>query len=302
MRRQPLVFLLCIVIIIGIIFGLSFPGAGNYSHTIPGLIGIMLFINFLDVKVRFRRLYPKVLLMTLILSALVMPLFVYYLLSRGFEMSYRLGLLLIAGAPTGITTLVLSRYIKGCDYNLVFSNFLFSTFCALFYIPILFRLILHATAKLEIEPLTVAGQMALLVLLPYVVSQTIVRLFPEQWTNLLKKISKGLTLVLFFCTILFSVGSVADQLNWDLNFIWLSLAVVTIFLIHGGLGYVVGCFWVRSDLKNTLPFIWSSRNIQLVFAIAVLNFSPPTYVPIIMGVFFHHLTNALWIWVSGKKA
>ena len=116
-----------------------------------------------------------------------------------------------------------------------------------------------------------------------------------------KIISKGFTLLLLFCIIVVSIGKVADQLAWYADSMWLAVLILAIYLTHGGLGYAIGYVWGNNELKMTLPFICSSRNIQLVFAIAVLNFPPLTYVPIIMGLFFHHLTNAFWLWILGKN-
>ena len=268
---------------------------------IPYMIGVMLFFNFLDVKIQFRRSYPWVLLITLFLSAVAIPVFAYYILSVGFTAPYRIGLLLVACAPTGITTLILGRYIKGSNYNLVLSNFLFTTFGSMFYIPILLKFVLNETVKLETSPYTLLGQMALLVILPYILSQTIVHLLHQQWLIKHKIISKGFTLLLLFCIIVVSIGKVADQLAWHADSMRLAVLILAVYLIHGGLGYAIGWVWGTAELKMTLPFICSSRNIQLVFAIAVLNFSPLTYVPIIMGLFFHHLTNAFWLWILGKN-
>ena len=265
------------------------------------MIGVMLFFNFLDVKIQFRRSYPWVLLITLFLSAVAIPGFVYYILSVGFTGPYRTGLLLVACAPTGITTLVLGRYIKGSNYHLVLSNFLFTTFGSMFYIPVLLKFVLNESVRFETSPYTLLGQMALLVILPYILSQTIVHLLHQQWLIKHKIISKGFTLLLLFCIIVVSIGKVADQLAWHADSMWLAVLILAIYLIHGGLGYAIGWVWGNAELKMTLPFICSSRNIQLVFAIAVLNFSPLTYVPIIMGLFFHHLTNAFWLWILGKN-
>ena len=154
---------------------------------------------------------------------------------------------------------------------------------------------------METSPYTLLGQMALLVLLPYILSQTMVHLFHQQWLVKHPNISKGSTLILLFCIVGVSIGKVADQLTWHANSMWLAIVVLAIYLIHGGLGYAIGRVWNNAELKMTLPFICSSRNIQLVFAIAVLNFSPLTYVPIIMGLFFHHLTNAFWLWILGRN-
>jgi predicted Na+-dependent transporter len=295
------VLFFCLTIILAVIFGLGFPQTGNYTGYIPYLIGITLFFNFLDVKIQLRRVNPGVLLISLFLSAVAMPLLAYYILSIGFTGPYRTGLLLVACAPTGITTLVLGRYIKGSNYHLVVSNFLCTTFASMFYIPILLRLILSEALRFESGPFRLLGQMALLVVLPYLLSQTIVRLLHQQWLIKYKIISKGFTLFLLFCIVVVSIGKVAGQLTWRADSLWLAALVLAIYLTHGGLGYAIGGIWGNNELRMTLPFICSSRNIQLVFAIAVLNFSPLTYVPIIMGLFFHHLTNAFWLWILGKN-
>jgi len=118
-----LVLLFCLTIILAVISGLGFPESGKFAIYIPYMIGVMLFFNFLDVKIQFQRSHSWVLLLTLLLSAIVIPGFVYFILSVGFPAPYRTGLLLVACAPTGITTLVLGRYIKGSNYHLVVSNF-----------------------------------------------------------------------------------------------------------------------------------------------------------------------------------
>jgi len=298
---STLVLLFCLTIILAVIFGLGFPQSGKYAVYIPYMIGVMLFFNFLDVKIQFQKSYPWVLLITLFLSAVAIPLFAYYVLSIGFPAAYRTGLLLVASAPTGITTLVLGRYIKGSNYHLVLSNFFFTTFGSVFYIPILLKFVLNEAVRLETSPYTLLGQMALLVVLPYILSQTMVHLLDQQWLVRHKIISKGITLILVFCIVAVSIGKVADQLTWHADSMWLALLVLAIYLAHGGLGYAIGHVADNNELKMTLPFICSSRNIQLVFAIAVLNFSPLTYVPIIMGLFFHHLTNAFWLWILGRN-
>jgi predicted Na+-dependent transporter len=133
------------------------------------------------------------------LSALALPGFVYYILSVSFTGPYRTGLLLVACAPTVITTLVLGRYIEGSNYHLVVSNFLCTTFGSMFYIPILLKIVLNEAVRFETFLYTLLGQMALLVILPYILSQTVVHLFHQQWLVKHKTISKGSTLLLLFC-------------------------------------------------------------------------------------------------------
>ncbi len=298
---KTVVLLFCLTIILAVVFGLGFPQIGYCVDYIPYMIGIMLFFNFLDVKFQFRRSYPWVLLITLFLSAVTIPMFVYYFLSVALPGPYRTGLLLVACAPTGITTLVLGRYIKGSNYHLVLNNFFFITFGSVFYIPILLQTVLDQTVKLKTSPTAMLGQMALLVLLPYILSKTVIHVFHPQWLIRQKNISNGFTLFLLFIIVGVSIGRVSDQLTWQADSIWLAVIVMVIYMIHGAIGYAIGWICNNSELKRTLPFIYSSRNIQLVFAIAVLNFDPLTYVPIIMGILFHHLANAFWLWILNRN-
>jgi predicted Na+-dependent transporter len=298
---RKLVLIFSLTIILAFIIGLALPQAGRYSVYIPQMIGIMLFFNFLDVKIELRQSHAWVLLVTLFLSAAAIPGLVYYVFSVGLPPPYRTGLLLVACSPTGITTLILGRYIKGSSYQLVLSNFFFITFCSIFYIPALLEFVLADVVQLETEPFHLLGQMALLVLLPYILSQTVVHLLHQHWLIRYKNISKIATLLLLFGVVVTSIGKVADQLVWSADSIWLAASILAIYLIHGGIGYAVGWLRGNAELKKTLPFICSSRNIQLVFAIAVLNFSPLTYLPIIMGLFFHHLTNAFWLWILDRN-
>lgn len=297
-----MVVIFCLVIVAAVIAGITFPTMGNFTEYIPYLIGLMLFFNFMDVKVNWQRSNLKVLLVTLLMSAAFMPLFAYHVLSRGFISQYRSGLLLVACAPTGITTLVLGQYIRGSDFNLVMSNFFFTTVCSMLYIPILLKSVLTESVIFARPPLAIIGQLALLALLPYILSSAFSRIVgPGRLINI-KKIAGAITLALLFCIVAVSIGKVTDQLTWRAESLWLALSILAVYLIHGGLGYLIGWLWGNPALKITLPFICSSRNMQLVFAIAVLNFPPLTYVPIIMGVFFHHLTNAFWIWILTRRS
>lgn len=295
-----MVLLFPLAIGLAVVIGLGFPQTGKYADYIPYMIGLLLFFNFLDVKIQLRRSYPGVLLIALFLSAVAVPGLTYYLLSVPFAGPYRTGLLLVACAPTGITTLVLGRYIRGSNYNLVLGTFFFITFASVFYIPFLLNIVLDQDVRIETTPFTLLAQMALLVMLPYLLGQVVVRVLRQQWLVDNPNISKGASLFLIACIVEVSIAKVADQMTWNTESLWLAVIVLAIHLIHGGLGYAIGRIRKNDELQQTLPLIWSSRNIQLVFAIAVLNFPPLSYVPLLMGIFFHHLTNAFWLWILGR--
>jgi len=281
-----------------ILCGFSFPQFGNYASYIPPMILLMLFFNFLDLKIEPHRLLRKELFITFFLSIVIMPSIMFYVLSVGFEPSYRTGLLLVACAPSGIMGIILIRYLTHRDYNLAFSNFLFSTFGSILFIPIVLKLFLGQTISIEMRPIIV--QTAILIVIPFLAACFVNRFFTDKQVLWIKKNSNYVIPSLIFLIISTSIGSAAGQLKWDLTLLRLSVSVAGIYLLHAGLAYFIGSLIGRKELKNTLTFMSSSRNCQIVLALAILNFSPLTAVPIVIGIVFHHITNAFWLWMLQK--
>lgn len=108
-------YFIYVVILLGIVCGVMFPGLGAYRRAVPYLIGFLLFMNFFEIQVLWQRLFRVELLVTVALSIGIMPVLAYYVLSWGLPEEYRIGVLLTAIAPTGIMTLVLCRFIPEKD-------------------------------------------------------------------------------------------------------------------------------------------------------------------------------------------
>ena len=104
-----------------------------------------------------------------------------------------------------------------------------------------------------------------------------------------------------FCVVTISVAGPSEELRWDVSLISLSAVIMVVYLLPGLLGYLAGYLLGGIGTRNTLSFIASSRNVQLVLAIAILNFPPLTTVPIIIAIFVHHLVNAFWLWLYRVK-
>ena len=263
------------------------------------MVGIVLFMNFLEIKIDIRRFFPKELLVTSLLTMIVMPVFVYYILGKGFHNHYRIGLLLIACAPAGVMTIILGQYINESNYNLVFSNFVFTTFGSILYIPIVLACILGKTVEIEMQP--ILRQTAALIIIPYIASQIAVKFLRSSRLQWLKNKSSAVILVLSFFIIMISVASASSELRWDVSLLDLSARILVIYVLPGGLGYHAGYLFGGTGTRNTLSFISSSRNVQIVLAIAILNFPPLTTVPLVIGIFIHHLVNAFWLWLYRVK-
>jgi hypothetical protein len=286
------------VITLAIFSGLFLPGLKSLSAHIPLLIACMLFFNFLDVKFTAARILRKELIVTSLLTVIIMPLITHHVLSVKFAYGYRVGLLLVACAPAGIMGNILLRYLEQRDYPLAFSNFLFSTFGSIFFIPLVLKLFLGQTAPVEIRPILV--QTAVLITAPYLATRLLNRFGGDAFNSRIRKAADFLIPVAVFLIVSTSIASASGELKWSLQLLSLSAAVFAIYFVQAGLGYLAGYLLKKEDVKNTLTLISSSRNCQLILAVAILNFSPLATVPIIIATIFHHLMNAVWLWVLQK--
>lgn len=244
-------------------------------------------------------MFRKELLITFFLTAVLMPFVAHTLLSPWFVMDYRIGLLLVACAPTGIISVILIRYLRDKDYDLAFSNLLTSTFSSIFVIPFVLKIFLSQTVTIHIRPILI--QTAGIVIIPYIATRLINPLCKGTFQAALKKTADLSVPVLIFFVIAISFGNVSKGLKWDFMLMGLSICVLTIYIIQGGLGYLAGHLINKRNIKNTLALISSSRNCQVVLAISILNFSPLTALPIIIATIFHHLMNAFWMWALQRK-
>ncbi|MEW6670748.1 MAG: hypothetical protein AB1427_03545 [Thermodesulfobacteriota bacterium] len=290
---MKLFFYTCITL--AIICGLLFPALKVLSGFIPLMIAGMLFFNFLDAKIEAAHVFRWELAVTFFLTVFLMPLITYHLLSAGFELPYRVGLLLVACAPTGVMGIILIRYLQHRDFHLAFSNFIFSTFGSILIIPFVLKLFLGQAAAVDIRPILL--QTAALIVIPYIATRLVNRFCGTALRRSIKKLADFLTPVFVFVIVSASIAGASGELKWDSMLFGLSASVFAIYFLQGGLGYLAGYLIRRRDIKNTLALIASSRNCQIILAVAILNFSPLTAVPVIIATVFHHLMNALWLWL-----
>jgi predicted Na+-dependent transporter len=220
-------------------------------------------------------------------------------MAKPFHYSYRIGLLLVACSPTGIMATVLSKYINQSDYNLVFGSFFLSVLSCVVYIPAILKLLLEHHVHLSIHP--IIFQTAGIVIIPYLASRVLISFSNKQLIQRVKSASHWIILVMLFLIITASTGRVISSLQPNSTLLTISAAVWAIYLLQGMLGYLWGYVLGNVSVRNTLAFVCSSRNGQIVLAIAMLNFSDMTAVPVIISIFFHHINNAFWLWLLRER-
>ncbi len=262
---------------------------------IPYFIGIMLYLNYLDISPDWTKLIRKELIVTLSLSVFIIPLLVYHVLSVGMENEYRTGLFLVAIAPSGILMLVFAKFVPKKDFNLIISNFLILTFGIIIYLPLMLKWVIGATVEIDSSRLFL--QTAAIILIPYMISLISKKFLNESILLKFKNVAKGVIPAMVFLIISSSINGIADEITWDLSLIRIAVITLSIFLIQGGAAYGAGVMLGDRSIRNTMCLIASSRNIQLMLGIALINFPPLVVVPLVFAIFFHHITNAFWLWL-----
>jgi predicted Na+-dependent transporter len=247
---------------------------------------------------KWHKFFRRELLVTVPLSGLLMPWLYYHVLSASFSPGYRIGLMLTAIAPSGIMMLVLSRFVQNKDYNLIMSNFLFTTFGSIIYVPFMVRWLVGTTIQMNITHLFF--QTAPLILIPYAASEITKKIISDNVATIIKRRTETVMSVLVFLAIAVSISGTAQELVWDQIHIKLGVLVLSIFFLQGGLAYLAGLILSDEATRNTLTMIASSRNLMLMLGIAIINFPPIVGVPCVLGIILQNITSMVWIWLFRK--
>ncbi len=284
------------IVVLAILSGLLIPQFAVISPAIPYLIVILLYLSFMNIELDWKRFFRKELFLTLFLSAAFIPLLSYYVFSQGLHPDYRIGLFLTGIAPSGIMTLIVSAFLKHKDYELIMSNFITTTFGTILYLPPMLKLVVGTSVEIKIFDLFL--QTAAIILTPFIFAEITRRITSMQFCNKINEFGKKITLVIVFLIIASSIGLSVVDITWDWSLLRLSLIVTVIYLLQGTIAYFGGfIFGGGKAVRHSLALVASSRNIQLLMGIAIINFGPLVLVPLVLGIIIHHATNAFWLWL-----
>ena len=109
-----------------------------------------------------------------------------------------------------------------------------------------------------------------------------------------------MVLALLFVNCVLVSSDASQRLIWTQGLAAMLLLVFSVYMLQGGIAYLVGRLFWGKPIRRTLALIASSRNNQISLGIAIVNFSPATAIPCIFGFIFHHVTNAIWLWLFRK--
>ena len=289
-----------LVIAGGLLLGLTYKPIGSFKPIVPFIIGILLFFSFLNIKLQLKSLIRKELMITLLLASTISPILAYYVFSFSLGPELKIGLVLVASAPSGIIMLILSEYVEKKDSQLIVSNFFLTHFAVIIYLPILLKALIAST--IEFSQFNLLLQAMLLVVVPFSLAATTQRVLKTASLEKLIKAKKIIVPALVFMVISISIAKARSQFDWQLDLLMILPAVLAVYLAQGTLAWLAGRLLKKGvAVSNTLALVSSSRNIQFMLAIALLNFSAKTVIVLIVGIVAHHITNILWLTLLGKK-
>jgi predicted Na+-dependent transporter len=275
-----------------------FPQFSAYQRAIAYIVAFILILNFFEIEFEWKNFLRSELILTVLLSAFIISSLYYLVLSKGLNPDYRIGILLTAIAPSGVMPLVLGRFMQNIDHDLVMSNFLVTTFGSIIYLPFMVKWLVGTTIQIPAEQLLL--KTAAMILLPYAVSVIMKDVFSQALTERIKMFAKPVVLILLFINCVLVSSAASQRLIWNENLLRMILLVFSVYLVQGGLAFLIGGFFWNKPIQKTLALISSSRNNQITLGIAAINFAPAAALPCIFGFIFHHVANAIWLYLFRK--
>jgi BASS family bile acid:Na+ symporter len=287
-----------IVFIAATAVGIAFPELAALRPVVPVLIAVILYANFVDIRLQANRLLRRELLVTLPIAALVVPGLIYLLLSRGLPEDFRLGLLLTALTPAGIMPLVIAPYLVRIDHELLLSNFMATTFGAVLYLPLMVKILAGRSVAMPISQLIV--QAAAMIVLPCIAARATQHLLAKEATARFKQVLRPVVALLLFAVVAVVMAGARGRLTWSLDLVHLVALVCAVYAIQGTLAWSGGFLFADPRIRNTLALAASSRNNQISLGIATIHFSPAVALPCVIGFLVHHGLSIGWLWIFKK--
>lgn len=289
-----------IIIPAALIVGFLLPELGRLKSVVAYVIGVLLFFSFLTVDLKTVKLIRFELLVTLILASVIMPLLAWHVLAAHLDEGYRIGVLLVSLAPSGMLMLVLSEFIKEKDSSLIIVNFFATHFSSMLYIPVVLSLLLEDSAKFD--NLGLLLQIVILIILPFSLTILFRKVLSDDHMLQLLEIKKKVMPPLIFIIISVSIAKARSEVVMSIDLIYVFLSVISVYLLQGLLALGFSSLFLNKKQRNTLTLVASSRNIQFMLAIGIMNFSPATVMTLVIGIVCHHITNLMWLAIFRERS
>lgn len=215
----------------------------------------------------------------------------------------RLGFLITASIPVGVTSIMWTSIING-DVALALMVVTLDTFIVPLWLPIFFRMIVGHAVHIDFWHLVL--QLLIMVTVPSLAGMLINDITRGKTTAFAKSVG-GLTAKLtMFGVILINAAEVGPDIQWDISLLKMLFAVLLLVISGYTLGYI-GSFFYRNPKPATIgAMIYNvgMRNISFGSVLAVTYFTPDVAIPVTLGMLFQQpLAAAIsYYWSRSKFA
>ncbi|MBI5414607.1 bile acid:sodium symporter [Candidatus Peregrinibacteria bacterium] len=277
-----------IVFFLGFLLGIFFPEYGkNGIFVLNGILFVILFLVFfrIDTSEVLRQVKKPILLIYLtILFLIVFPVAVF-LISEKFFPDFALALLLISAVPPGVSTPVLTDFVKG-NIPLSLAILVIQHLVLPFTLPPLFFLL--SGVHVEIPLMDMFQRLVILIFLPILAAEICKKIFPPMFSKTIRTHGKSINIIFLFFLFYFVAAPYSEYFFRDFSGIWKQLLLLfPLFLIFHCFGYF-SYFWGNFSDKVTVSISKTYMNNGIAIVLAA-NFFPPEV------VFFAVLSEFPWI-------
>jgi predicted Na+-dependent transporter len=263
-----------VFLLVGLVLGLSYPVYNDFfMSTLKPLLMIMLLMVFLKTDlIHILKEMKDYKLMTYIVSMymIIIPV-LFYMAVRIFNKELAIGILLLTAMPAGMSSPSLTDIVKG-NTALSLSITIITAMTAPFTVPFLFRFVSYN--NLSINTLEMFKNLAILVFVPLILSQIIIKIFPET-INKGRVIFTSVNIFILFIIVFASIGSQRDViLSNSVSIMWQTGFLYLIFILLHIIGYMIG-FNQSKESKTAIAIGAAYMNNGMAIVLAATHYFGP---------------------------
>lgn len=288
-----------LVVLAALVTGFLFPPPPSPSLTraAVALFAYMTFITALETSIK-DFLYvisrPWVMLWVLLLVHGAVPLLSWALGFLFYPDNYlmRLGLLLCALTPIGVTSIIWTSLVRG-DVALALAGVTVDTLISPFILPLL--LALMAGQAVEVDYRRMLAGLFWMVTLPSVMGMAANELSHRRLAGFSRTAGGFTSKLALFGVVYINAGVMAPEIHWGLPVVKMLLAVLAAVAGSFALGYL-GSLALKDRRHGTaaaMIFNVGMRNFSFGVVLAMAYFPPPAAVPVTLCMLFQQPLAAL---------
>ncbi|MDD2234257.1 MAG: bile acid:sodium symporter family protein [Desulfitobacteriaceae bacterium] len=281
-----------LVVLTGLFVGFSWaPGPSDlFSILVIVLFAYMTFVTALGTSLKdFIRVFKKPLipLWSLLLIHFAAPA-IAWLIGIIFypdDFSIRIGLLILASIPVGVTSIMWTAIVKG-NVPLALIVVTIDTFIAPILLPVFLQLIAGKTMQIDFWKMFF--QLLMMVSLPSFAGMILHDAVRGKTVEFARSVGGLTAKISLFGVILINAAQVGPSIHWNVTMGKMLFVVLLMAVCGYSLGFLGGRIFRDLENETTKAIIYTvgMRNISFGSVLAVVYFSPAIAVPVTLGMLF----------------